>query len=201
MASTNFNYSPTTGNGNTNVSVSASTNNLGTADRTATLTFSNGVNSKSVSITQKYRPYINNYGSTTFPATGGTLNVTAHTEYDVVFRSIPEWITSITINNVVYSEGQRIAASAVDGQAVYFTASANTGSTQRTTHYYGMNMAWYVGDTLITQGIAEIDFVQPADTTGIDTDVNSLTFDYNSNVAQTIQVITNGTWNSSINDN
>lgn len=200
MASTNFNYSPTTGNGNTNVSVSASTNNLGTADRTATLTFSNGVNSKSVSITQKYRPYINT-GPTSFPATGGTLNITAHTEYDVVFRSIPEWVTSITINNVVYSEGQRIAASAVDGQLVYFTASANTGSTQRTTHYVGMNMAWYVGDTLITQGIAEIDFVQPADTSGIDTDVNSLTFDYNSNVAQTIQVITNGTWNSSINDN
>lgn len=200
MASTNFNYSPTTGNGNTNVSVSAVSLNSTHSDRTATLTFSNGVNSKNVSITQKYKPYINT-GPTSFPATGGTLNITAHTEYDVVFRSVPTWVTSITINNVVYTEGQRIAASAVDGQKVYFSAEANTGSTERTTHYGGMNMAWYVGDTLITQGVAEIDFVQPADTSGIDTDVDSLVFDYNTNVAQTVQVITNGTWDSTISDN
>ena len=198
MASTHFSYTPTTGNGNTNVSVSASGNNSTHADYSATLTFTNGVNSKTVSITQKYKPYTD-IGPTSIPASGGSQHITAHTEYDVVFRSVPSWITAITINNVVYSEGQRISASAVDGQYVYFWAGPNTGSTENNSN--GMNMAWYIGESLITTGVQEIRLVQSVDTSGITTNVDSLTFDYNASVAQTVQVITNGNWNSSITDN
>lgn len=200
MASTNFTYSPTGGTGNTNVSVCANTENTSGADYSATLTFSNGTNSKTVSITQRYKPFIN-VGPTSIPASGGSQNITAHTEYDVVFRSVPNWITAITINGTTYQAGTRISADLVDGQKVYFHASANTGSSSRNTGYAGMNMAWYVGNTLITTNVPIIDLTQPADTSGITTDVNSLEFDYNASVAQTVQVITNGTWNSSISDN
>lgn len=203
MASTNFTYSPTTGNGNTNVSVCAVTQNTSGADYSATLTFSNGQNSKNVSIVQRYKPFIN-VGPTSIPASGGSQNITAHTEYDVVFRSVPTWITAITINNVTYQPGERIPAGDADGQKVYFHAEPNTGSTSRNTGYSNMTMGWYMNSSdtsLVTSGTPIIDLVQAADTSGINTNVNSLTFDYNASVAQTVQVITNGTWNSSISDN
>ena len=198
MASTNFNYSPTTGNGNTNVSVSAVANNTTTSDYVATLTFSNGANSKSVTIRQKYKPYVLQ-GPTSVPASGGSIYITAMTEYDIVFRSVPLWISNISANGVVYSEGQRIPAS-ISGTPIMITAEPNTGSA-RSTVYADMNMSWYVGDTLVTLGAPRIELYQAAAESGINTDVDSLTFDYNANVAQTIQVLTNSTWSSTINDN
>lgn len=210
MASTNFSYTPTTGNGNTNVSVSASTLNDGYSDRTATLTFSNGINTKSVTITQRYQPY-RTQGPTSVPYSGGTITITAMTEYDIVFRSVPTWVTAITVNGVTYAEGDRIPAS-VSGSPITISFAPNTTNSARslgsnTTYQgqsvsgYGMNMAWYVGSTLITTPVTKIEALQEPDMSGITTDVDTLTFDYNASVAQTIQVITNGSWTSTISDN
>lgn len=145
MASEHFWYNPTTGNGNTQVSVSADTMNGSQADRLSTLTFTAGSASKTVSVRQKYMPYKQQFASTTFPATGGNIYFTVHSEYDVVFRSVPDWIT-ITRNGTVYSEGQRISSGVVDNQTFTLTAAANTGETRSVGAT--MNMAHYIGDEM-----------------------------------------------------
>lgn len=145
MASEHFWYNPTTGSGNTQVSVSADTMNGSQADRLSTLTFTAGSASKTVSVRQKYMPYKQQFASTTFPATGGNIYFTVHSEYDVVFRSVPDWIT-ISRNSTVYSEGQRISSGVVDNQTFTLTAEANTGETRSVGAT--MNMAHYIGDEM-----------------------------------------------------
>ena len=210
MASNNFTYSPTTGQGNTNVSVCAVTTNSSNADYNASLTFSNGINTKSVTIKQKFRPY-RLQGPTGVSYTGGSITITAMTEYDIVFRSVPTWITGITVDGRTYTQGERIPAS-VNGMDIRISAAPNNTNTGRsagsnwdregqTIQGSGMNMAWYVGNTLITTPVTLIEVRQEPDTSGINTDVNELIFDYNANVAQTIQVITNANWTSTIQDN
>ena len=144
MASTNFTYSPTTGNGNTYVQVSALAVNAGYSDLSATLTFSNGVGAKSVSITQKFCPYFSQFGSFTFPDTGGSIYFTVYTEYDIVFRSVPSWIT-IRKNGVTYSEGERISSGTANG-TYELIAAANSGDTRSVGST--MNMGHYIGNVL-----------------------------------------------------
>lgn len=157
MASTNFSYSPTTGTGSQSVSVSANTANATQANRVATLTFTNGEDSASVAIKQKYRPYVGVNGGTTVPQTGGSVYYTVHTEYDVVFRSVPSFVT-ITANGNTFTEGQRIPAASADSTTFQFAMGENTGETR---NYNGMNMAHYIGDDLVTLGAPEIYFSQP----------------------------------------
>ena len=166
MASNNFTYSPTSGNGTTNVSVSVAGENVSGADKNTTLTFSNGTGSTNVTLKQKYKPFIN-VGPTSIPSSGGSQSITAHTEYDVIFRSVPSWITAITINNVTYQAGARIAANLVDGQIVNFYAEPNTGA-QRNTGYSNMTMGWYMNSSdssLVTTNTPIIDFTQASGST------------------------------------
>jgi len=149
MASENFIYQPTTGSGSGTITVTANSNNGNRADRTATLTVTNGAVSKNVTIKQKYRPYFDQNGGSTIPATGGSIYYTVHTEYDVVFRSVPTWIT-ITQDGTAIAEGQRLTPSQADNKTFTFTAEANTGTartvgnTMNLGHYLSTGLCHYV---------------------------------------------------------
>lgn len=149
MASENFIYQPTTGSGSGTITVTANSNNGNRGDRTATLTVTNGAVSKNVTIKQKYRPYFDQNGGSTIPATGGSIYYTVHTEYDVVFRSVPTWIT-ITQNGTAIEEGQRLTPSQADNKTFTFTAEANTGTartvgnTMNLGHYLSTGLCHYV---------------------------------------------------------
>lgn len=145
MASTHFWYAPTTGTGSTQVSVSADTTNSDGSDRLATIAITNGAVSKNVTVRQKYRPVMQQQGSTTFPATGGTIYFTVSTEYDIVFRSVPEWIT-IKSGNTEYAQGQRISSGAANG-TFSLVADANPDTQQREVHNT-FNMAHYIGEDM-----------------------------------------------------
>lgn len=161
MASDNFWYQPTTGTGNTMVSVSAETTNMtGTVDKIATIALTAGNATKNVTVKQRYKPVAQQFASTTFPATGGTIYFTIHSEYDVVFRSVPDWIT-ISYNGTVYSEGQRIASGAVDNKTFSLTADPNTGASRTVANTF--NMGHFIGDTL-QQYVSYFSFTQLAGT-------------------------------------
>lgn len=145
MASTHFWYRPTTGNGDTQITISADTTNLtGTTDKVATLTFTAGTASKTVTVRQRYLPIMTQFGSRVFPDTGGSIYFTVNTEYDIVFRSVPDWIT-IKKGTTTYTEGQRISSGAANG-TFELVAAANTGTAR--TISSTMNMAHYIGDTV-----------------------------------------------------
>ena len=146
MASTLFNINPTTGRGNTTVNVSVNEINGGTQDKVATVTATNGANSDTVTLRQKYCPYFVQFASTNFPASGGDIYFTIHSEYDVVFRSVPNWITISDGHGTTFYEGQRISSGTVDGKTFTLTADANTGDTRMVTGTF--NMGHYIGLTL-----------------------------------------------------
>ena len=152
MASTNFTYSPTTGSQTTTISVNTTDGNIGLTNKIATVTFTNGIESANVTLKQKYRPYITSVGATTIPQTGGTIYYAVHTEYDIVFRSVPDWLT-ITQNGTTYLEGQRISQAAADAKTFGFTAGVNTGQSRSVQNTF--NMGHYIGDTL-QQNVAYI---------------------------------------------
>lgn len=141
-----FTIEPSTGNGRTNVIVTPSSYNNSGEDRVATLTLSNSRNSKTVTLRQKYQPYMQQVNPTVFPATGGTIFFTVHTEYDIVFRSVPSWIT-ISLNGTTYSQGQRISSGVADNQTFTLTAEANTETTSRSVSST-FNMGHYIGNEL-----------------------------------------------------
>lgn len=142
MASTYFTYSPATGQGNTTAALRARSSNYTLADRYATISVTNGAVTRGVNIRQKYRPYLTQIGTTTFPATGGTIYFTVSTEYDIVFRNVPDWIT-IQKNGVTYPEGTRIASGSANG-TFELVAEANTGDSRTVTT---MNMGHYIAAT------------------------------------------------------
>jgi hypothetical protein len=195
MASTHFYYNPTTGTGNAVVSVSADTQNATTADKSATITLTNGVNSVTVNVLQKYKPY-KMQGPTGIPATGGTITLTARSEYDIVFRSVPTWLT-IWSGGTQVQEAQRVS---LPTQTGVFTLSAgtNTGA-ERSAGYYGMNMSHYIGDTLYTTDAPRIDCIQYANE-GIITDVAEITFNWNETAPLEFCVSANTSWTSTIED-
>lgn len=144
MASTNFTYQPTTGRGNGTIKVTAKSNNADGADRITTLTITNGAVSKNVTIKQKYRPYFILNGTSTIPATGGSVNYVVHTEYDIVFTNVPDWIT-ISQNGTSISPGQRLTPGEADNKTFTFTAAANTGEARSGN---SMTMRHYISDSL-----------------------------------------------------
>lgn len=191
MASTFLNYSPTTGHGNTTVNVTATTTNTDNQDRTSTITFTNGASSANVTVRQLFKPYLTQ-GPTSIPASGGTIQVFVYSEYDIVFRSVPLWIT-ISSGGTTYSEGQRIPASTFGTLPATFnlTAEPNTGDT-RTIQYEDMNMAHYVGNTIITSSAPKIQGYQAAgDTPYISVSPATLYLDYNSSQSKTFTIYTN----------
>lgn len=145
MASTNFTYTPTTGSQTTSISVYPTEFNNTRQNKVATATFTNGTASTDVVFKQKYVPYRVSVGATTIPQTGGTIYYSIHTEYDIVFRSVPEWLT-ITQGNNTFVEGQRIPAISADGKTFGFSAGVNTGQTEEV--HSTFNMGHYIGNTL-----------------------------------------------------
>lgn len=199
MASNNFTYSPASGNGTTNVSVSVQGSNSTHSDKNATLTFSNGTGSKSVTLKQKYIPYLNQQLAI-IPASGGSITLTAYTEYDIAFIDKPDWIT-ITRGGTAVPENQRIAATTASGATFTITASENTGATRSVSTTF--KMSHYIGDTLQTSNYQYIDVTQASGATPTPTsdDINIIVgFDnYNPRNNWTIMVsITsyNSTFNS-----
>lgn len=144
MASTNFTYQPTTGRGNGTIKVTAKSNNENGADRITTLTITNGAVSKNVTIKQKYRPYFVLNGSSVIPATGGSVSYVIHTEYDIVFTNVPDWIT-ISQNGTAISPGQTLTPGEADNKTFTFTAAANTGEARSGN---SMTMRHYISGTL-----------------------------------------------------
>lgn len=144
MASTNFTYQPTTGRGNGTIKVTAKSNNENGADRITTLTITNGAVSKNVTIKQKYRPYFVLNGSSVIPATGGSVNYVVHTEYNIVFTNVPDWIT-ISQNGTAISPGQTLTPGEADNKTFTFTAAANTGEARSGN---SMTMRHYISGTL-----------------------------------------------------
>lgn len=160
MASTNFTYQPTTGRGNGTIKVTAKSNNENGADRITTLTITNGAVSKNVTIKQKYRPYFILNGSSTIPATGGSVNYVVHTEYDIVFTNVPDWIT-ISQNGTAISPGQRLTPGEADNKTFTFTAAANggdarSGNSMTMRHYLSTGLSNYVSYFSFSQEAAEI---------------------------------------------
>lgn len=190
MASDNFWYQPTTGTGNTMISVSAETTNMtGTADKIATIALTAGSATKNVTVKQKYKPVAQQFASTTFPATGGDIYFTIHSEYDVVFRSVPDWIT-ISYNGTVYSEGQRISSGAVDGKTFTLTADPNTGASRSVANTF--NMGHYIGNTL-QQYVSYFSFTQLAGSVSRDMQLSSTAITATSaGTSATLVVLTTG---------
>ena len=160
MASTNFTYQPTTGRGNGTIKVTAKSNNENGADRIATLTITNGAVSKNVTIKQKYRPYFILNGSSVIPATGGSVSYVVHTEYDIVFTNVPDWIT-ISQNGTSISPGQRLTPGEADNKTFTFTAAANggdarSGNSMTMRHYISDSLSNYVSYFSFSQEAAEI---------------------------------------------
>lgn len=167
MASTLFTYSPSTGNGNTNVNVTPSGANTTYADYVSTLTFDNGTDTKSVTLRQKYRPAVLQ-NSLTIPATGGSITITAATEYDIVFRSVPEWI-AITLNGTAIAAGERISSGTASGAVFTLSAPANTGSSRSVGSTF--NMGHYI-DNDLQQNVSYISVSQPGGAPAPANDIN-----------------------------
>lgn len=147
---------PTSGTGQGVAEVSATTTNYSTEVRRGSLDFTtNWGRVAHVSVVQKYRPYITQ-GPTTIPASGGSITFTAMTEYDVVFRSVPEWVT-ITSDGVTYAEGQRIPAATANGRVFTITAGENTGDERVVANT--MNMGHYANN-LLQRYVSYISFTQ-----------------------------------------
>ena len=195
MPSNFFNNSPTGGtSGQTNVSVSPRDTNTGHVDLTSFITFTAGTFSTQVTLKQKYKPYLTQ-GPTSFPASGGSIQVYIYTEYDIVFRSVPLWIT-ISSGNTTYTQGQRISVSSLGSMPATFTltAEANTG-TSRTIEYEDMNVAHYIGNTLNTTNPMKIYGTQAANQ-AITVNPSSLTFDWNEETAENVALTAYTAWNS-----
>ena len=196
MASTKFTYSPTGGTGSTTITCSVNETNIGQSDKTATITLTNGAVATTVVLKQRYRPYFQQFGSTTFPSTGGSIYFTVHTEYDIVFRSKPDWIT-IKLNDTTYNEGTRISSGVANNSTFTLEAAPNTGQSRGVGSTF--NMGHYIGNTLASY-VSYFSFTQQA-MTGIATNVNEVVFDYNQTTGGTFNVISYDNWTSTITDN
>lgn len=136
MASTLFTYSPDTGSGNTNVSVTPTGNNTGSTDMVSVITFSGGGGTKSVTLTQHYRPYFN-LSSYRFPSSGGTETLTVYSKNDYFFHGKPSWIT-LKRNGQTVQEDTRITA----GEGVVYTITADEN---KSTYARQSRLTYYLG--------------------------------------------------------
>ena len=196
MASTHFYYSPTGATGNAQVVLSAATTNTTSSDKSATITITNGVSSVTVNVVHYYKPEVLQ-GPTSIPATGGTVTLTATGHYDIVFRSVPLWLT-IWSGNTQFQEGERISFSPNTYGVFTLSAGTNTGP-QRTSQYEGMNMSHYIGDILNTTNAPTIYCTQMANE-GIMTNVGEVVFDWNQTTGVEFSVSANTSWTSTIAD-
>ena len=199
MSSSRFSISPSTGTaGSTRITITpnAQAFNTGHTDLVSTITISDGSGGTgTATVTQWGVPYIQpTFGGTsrTVAGTGATVQYQVYSHYPFVFRSVPDWITIQDAQGTVYTEGQQIPS----GKSAYIfnlIVAENSGSTQRTTHYYGMNFCHYKNYTLATGYTVEIDITQLAaeEAPHLDASPQWLYFDYDNDITKPITVSTN----------
>lgn len=141
--------SPTTGTGNKVITATTLDYNISGENILGRIDITNGIVSKTVNVKQKYQPVMQQFASSTFPATGGSIYCTVKSEYDVVFRSVPLWIRIFdSSTGTEYVEGQRIAAGTFSATTTLrLEAEANTSTTERTVGST-FNMAHYINNSL-----------------------------------------------------
>lgn len=196
MASSYFKYSPTSGTGSTEISVCAKTTNYGQTDRNATITFTTGTYDAQVGLKQLHKPYFTQFANNTFPASGGSIYFEIHTDYDVVFRSIPLWIT-VSYNGVNYGNGDRVPAATANNHTFTITAEPNTGAARSIGS--SMNMAHYV-DNVLQPSVQYFSFSQSAGTSSavINTTPSILYLDYKQGMSGRSTITTTGVTNVTI---
>lgn len=96
MASSYFTIDKTTGSSNTTVTVTSTLTNDTVANRTATLTATDGTLTATTTIEQMYRPKVAWNGVNTVSADGGTINISVKSPYVWWFRTVPACVTNIT---------------------------------------------------------------------------------------------------------
>jgi len=147
MASSYFTINPASGYGNGTVGVTASTENTSQADRYASVSVTNGVEVVPVTVKQLYKPYFIQTGHD-LPASGGTISILVHTEYDVVFRGIPSYAT-MRLNGQTISNDQIIASGTASGATFVLEIPENTSTTPRSVSFY---LAHYLNGTRTVTG-------------------------------------------------
>lgn len=158
MSSNYFSISPERGTGITEVAVSVNGTNYGATDKAATLTVTDGVEERAVTLKQRYCPFLTNQsGTLRFPSYGGTIYFRCSTEYDIVFLSIPEWLT-VKRDNTTYASGDRISAGTASGSTFAITASRNLGFMRSTHNTFCMKH--YLADGTLGPNITYINLTQ-----------------------------------------
>lgn len=121
-------------NGNT-VTVTTQNYNYGTTNNTGTITISDNAGvaqSASVSLTQYYRPRLNQQASYPIPASGGTINFTIDpSAYTTRLKDIPAFVTITDTQGNTYTDGLEMTAAWCQGRTFIINFSANTGTTAR----------------------------------------------------------------------
>lgn len=140
--------SPSGGTGNGIITATTLQSNISGDNILGTIAITNGIRGKNVAVKQKYQPVMNQFASTTFPASGGNIYFTVKTEYDIVFRSVPNWIRIFNDStDEEFIQGQRISYSALTANTTFrLTAEANTSSERSVGSTF--NMGHYIGNVL-----------------------------------------------------
>lgn len=203
MSSTHFTITPLAGDsGTTRITFRPTGNNNTHSDYVATAVVDNGTDRKTISIIQ--------YGIPTFyPATGGSAVAFASSGQSVEFGvyshyrflfDFPSWITVQDGVGISYASGQSITASASTTGNFVFTASPNTGESDRsgaiTMYHYGLDYP------SVSSAVTTIPISQPAGDSSpyFIISTNLLRMDYMSAQTRTIGVATNvGDWSASVN--
>lgn len=158
-----INYTPASGNTNAVVKITAKDQNTTYEAKKTTLTVTgeSGLTAV-VEVIQHYKPVVVQFGGTTVPASGGTVLGTVHSAYyDVVFRSVPDYVTiKDTQTGTVYTQGQTIKGDNIDGHTFEFIVDANTSTSQRSPGNT-FNMGHYINGSLAQQ-VSYITFTQEA---------------------------------------
>lgn len=159
MASQIFDFEPTSGVGYSSVWVTTKDDNFTYDKRQARLLITNGITTLTVNLTQRCLPKITLFGgSTTVPASGGTLSYTVTTDYDFLFHSVPEFITIRDERGNTYTEDERIPASRATDNMFFFDFAENTTTSARTAG--DMFMGHYIGASTLSERGYPITFSQ-----------------------------------------
>ena len=188
----NFNINPTSGTGNATITVTPISTNNTEQNLVTTLTVSDGNKTKTVTLTQLFKPTITQFGgSQNVPATGGTLMYTVRSYYDFTFFNVPNYITITSSDGtIIYNQGQKITAPENGWMYIFLRVAANNTTSQRTAG--GMYMAHYINNTVQSQ-VNTLMFTQAAGESKYITAPDPILFTYKSYEPSDFDIDTNCT--------
>ena len=191
-----FDISATAGTGNSVIRVSTKKNNTSGENKWLKMTVSNGVRSKVVWAEQYYRPELTlTSGSTSLPATGGTLTYNVSSEYDFQFENVPAYVTIRDALNtgVTYASGERISTNV--SQDFLFVIDQNYTTSRRTSgncclkHFIGNVKQHYTIPIEFEQAAGEEKYIINPGTLYVDYAQNEFVdFDIETNIQDTVQI-------------